>query len=95
MGGDELAQILGLERSRQIRQASTRSAKRAVHPRAGVAHFNVGSIEDDGILYGVITYAFTASTTTTAATIVSAQSIAIRTGRGNRASRPRGDTSII
>src|SRR5919201_6606085 len=69
------------------RFVSTRSEKRARQPTAGRAQCNVGSIEDEGIRYGFTTHALTASTSPTAAMIVTTQSRATRQGRGNPARR--------
>ena len=67
------------------RFASTRSEKRASQPLPGRAQCSVGSIDDDGIRYGLITHALIASTIAIAPTIVTIQSIVIRQPRG----RPR------
>jgi hypothetical protein len=73
------------------RFARTRSSKRASQPIFGRAQWSVGSIDDDGILYGLTTYAFTRSTIATAATIVTAQSTTTRIGSGSpRVSRSTG-----
>ena len=56
-------------------------------PGAGRAQWSVGSIEDDGIRYGLTTHALIASTIATAPTIVTIQSTAMRTRRG----KPPGD----
>ena len=66
------------------RFASTRSEKRASHPGAGRAQCRVGSIDDDGIRYGLTTQALIASTIATAPTIVTIQSTAIRARFGSR-----------
>src|SRR5438067_1985734 len=63
------------------RFASTRSEKWASQPLPGRAQWSVGSIDDDGIRYGLITHALIASTIATAPTIVTTQSIAIRVPR--------------
>ena len=60
------------------RFASTRSEKRASQPDAGRAQWSVGSIDDDGIRYGFTTHALIASTIAIAPTIVTIQSMAIR-----------------
>ena len=65
------------------RFASTRSEKRASQPDAGWAQWSVGSIEDDGIRYGLTTYALTSSTIATAPTIVTSQSTTTRIGSGS------------
>src|ERR671933_238385 len=65
------------------RLASTRSERRASQPSLP-AQWSVGSIEDDGIRYGLTTQALIASTIATAPAIVTIQSIAIRHGRGSR-----------
>ena len=68
-----------------------RSSKRASQPTFGRAQWSVGSIDDDGILYGFTTYAFTRSTIATAAMIVTAQSTTTRMGSGSpRVSRSTG-----
>src|SRR3989337_2329999 len=68
------------------RFASTRSENRDSQPGAlgPRAQCSVASIEDDGIRYGLITYALIASTIATAPTMVTIQSTAIRTRRGRR-----------
>src|SRR5580765_4471982 len=50
---------------------------------------SVGSIEDDGMRYGLTTHALSATTTRTATTIVAIQSMASRTPRGSRWKRVR------
>src|SRR5437870_260677 len=64
------------------RFASTRSEKRARQPLALREQCSVGSIDDDGIRYGLITQALIARTIAIAPTIVTIQSIAIRVPRG-------------
>jgi hypothetical protein len=64
------------------RFASTRSEKRASQPFPGRAQWSVGSIDEDGIRYGLTTYALIASTIATAPRIVTAQSMAMRHWRG-------------
>ena len=64
------------------RFASTRSEKRASQPFPGRAQCKVGSIDEDGMRYGLTTYALIASTIATAPRIVTAQSMAIRHWRG-------------
>lgn len=66
------------------RFARTLSSKRASQPTLGRAQWSVGSIEDDGILYGLTTYALTRRTIAMAAMIVTAQSTTTRTGSGRR-----------
>src|ERR687886_367089 len=66
------------------RFASTRSERFASQP-GPPAQWSVGSIDDDGIRYGLTTHALIASTMATAPAIVTIQSIATRHGRG----RPR------
>src|SRR5262245_33543532 len=66
------------------RFASTRSEKRASHPAAGRAQCRVGSIDEEGIRYGLTTQALIARTIATAPTIVTIQSTAIRRRRGKR-----------
>ena len=66
------------------RFASTRSEKRASHPGAGRAQWSVGSIDDEGIRYGLTTHALIASTIATAPTMVTIQSTAMRMRRGRR-----------
>src|SRR3954470_17105709 len=63
------------------RFASTRSSKRARQPTAGRAQCSVGSIDDDGIRYGLTTNVLTTRTATTAPTIVSTHSAACRQRR--------------
>ena len=73
------------------RFASTRSEKRASQPLAGRAQCSVGSIEDDGIRYGLTTHALIASTIAIAPTIVTTQSIVIASPCGRpRVSRSTG-----
>src|SRR5918996_778078 len=67
------------------RFASTRSEVLASQLCAGRAQCKVGSIEEDGIRYGFTTQALIASTIATAPTIVTSQSIAMRSGRGRPA----------
>src|SRR5215204_3022120 len=69
------------------RFASTRSEKREVQPRPEPAQWSVGSMDDDGILYGFTTHCLIASTIATAPTIVTTQSIATLHGRGRRCVR--------
>src|SRR6266508_845413 len=64
------------------RLASTRSEKRDSQPLPGRAQWSVGSIDEDGIRYGLITHALIASTIAIAPTIVTIQSIVIRQPRG-------------
>src|SRR5262245_50655527 len=65
------------------RFASTRSENRASHPWAGRAQCRVGSIDEDGIRYGLTTHALTASTIAIAPTIVTTQSTTTRTLGGS------------
>jgi hypothetical protein len=67
------------------RFASARSEKRARQPGAGRAQCRVGSIDGEGIRYGFTTHALMASTSPTAAAIVTIQSRATRQGRGSLA----------
>ena len=60
------------------RFASTRSEKRASQPCAGLAQCSVGSIDEDGIRYGLTTHALIASTIAIAPTMVTIQSIVTR-----------------
>ena len=60
------------------RFASTRSDVLASQPWAGRAQCSVGSIDDDGIRYGLTTQALIARTIATAPAIVTTQSIATR-----------------
>src|SRR5947208_11241460 len=64
--------------------ASTRSEKCARQPELGRAQWSVGSIDEDGIRYGLTTHALIASTIAIAPAMVTIQSIAIRHGRGSR-----------
>ena len=64
------------------RSASTRSENCAVQPFSGLAQSSVGSIDEDGIRYGLTTYALIASTIATAPRMVTAQSMAMRHWRG-------------
>src|SRR5205807_9436153 len=64
------------------RFASTRSEKWARQPWEGRAQCSVGSIDEDGIRYGLTTYALITRTIPTAPTMVTTQSIAIRQPRG-------------
>ena len=66
------------------RFARTRSEKRASQPVAGRAQCSVGSIDEDGIRYGLTTHALIARTMAIAPTIVTTQSTTIRTRRGRR-----------
>ena len=66
------------------RFASTRSENRASQPGRGRAQWSVGSIDDDGIRYGLTTQALIASTIAIAPTIVTIQSTAMRSRRGRR-----------
>src|SRR3954451_14806431 len=64
------------------RFASTRSEKRARQPEPPVPQCSVGSIDDDGILYGFTTQALIARTIATAPTMVTIQSMMPRHGCG-------------
>ena len=64
------------------RFASTRSEKRASQPGPGRAQWSVGSIDEDGIRYGLTTHALIASTIAIAPTIVTSQSMITRHARG-------------
>src|SRR4051795_11191578 len=64
------------------RFASTRSEKRAVHSDPGLAQWSVGSIEDDGIRYGLTIHALIARTIAMAPAIVTIQSMIVRQGWG-------------
>ena len=64
------------------RFASTRSEKRAVHSDPGLAQWSVGSIEDDGIRYGLMIHALIARTIAIAPAIVTIQSMIVRQGWG-------------
>src|SRR5919198_2046288 len=66
------------------RSASTRSESRASQPAPGRAQWSVGSIEEDGIRYGLTTHCLIARTIPIAPAMVTIQSIAIRHGRGSR-----------
>ena len=65
------------------RFASTRSENRASQPGPGRAQWSVGSIDDDGIRYGLTTKALIASTIAIAPTIVAVQSTPTRSQRGH------------
>src|SRR3954471_16618259 len=67
------------------RLASTRSERRASQPWPGRAQCSVGSIDDEGIRYGLTTNALIRSTIAIAPAMVTIQAIAIRHGRGSRA----------
>src|SRR5262245_37478865 len=69
------------------RFASTRSDQWASQPGPGLAQCKVGSIDDEGIRYGLTTQALIASTIAIAPMIVTAQSIAMRQPRGRPAVR--------
>src|SRR5262245_22256205 len=64
------------------RFASTRSEKRARQPAPLEPQCSVGSIDDDGMRYGVTTHALIASTIAIAPTIVTTQSMIPRHGCG-------------
>src|SRR4051812_44398864 len=74
----------GFRKWKMNRFASTRSEKRDMQPLPGRAQWSVGSIDEDGIRYGLTIHALIPSTIATAPTIVSTQSAAIRHGRGRR-----------
>src|ERR1700736_6408753 len=65
------------------RFASTRSERCASQP-GPPAQCRVGSIEEDGIRYGLTTHCLIASTIAIAPAIVTTHSIPIRHGRGRR-----------
>src|SRR5207253_5214762 len=65
------------------RFASTRSERRASQPWPP-AQCRLGSIDDEGIRYGLTTHCMIANTIATVPAIVTIQSIAIRQGRGSR-----------
>src|SRR6266545_7199052 len=64
------------------RFASTRSEKRDVHPDAPLPQWSVGSIDEDGMRYGLTTHALIANTIAIAPTIVTIQSMIPRQGCG-------------
>ena len=65
------------------RFASTRSEKRGFAAAARPAQCSVGSIDDEGMRYGLTTHALIASTIAIAPTMVTTQSMAIRQPRGS------------
>src|SRR5919199_257377 len=65
------------------RFARSRSERRASHP-CPPAQCSVGSIDEDGIRYGLTTHALIASTIAIAPAIVTIQSIVMRHGLGRR-----------
>src|SRR5919204_6972217 len=69
------------------RLARTRSDSLASQPAPGRAQWSVGSIDDDGMRYGLTTNHLIRSTIRIAPAIVTIQSIAIRHGRGRPAVR--------
>ena len=75
------------------RLASTRSDVPAWQPGSGAAQCRVGSIEDDGMRYGLTTQALMASTAATAIAIVSTQSMTVGQGAGSDSSRVRRKTA--
>src|SRR5256885_755248 len=77
----------GGPKSRQMRQASTRSLELPRQPTAGFAQFSVGSIDDDGMRYGLTTHSLSASTIRIAPAIVRIQSSVTRTLRGSPGKR--------
>src|SRR5262245_63218495 len=66
------------------RLARTRSENRASQPVSGRAQWSVGSIDEDGIRYGLTTYALISSTIATAPAMVTTQSTIVRQGCGRR-----------
>src|SRR3954471_13193764 len=64
------------------RFASTGAEKPAVHSDPGLAQWSVGSIEDDGIRYGLMIHALIARTIAMAPAIVTIQSMIVRQGWG-------------
>src|SRR5262249_46006828 len=64
----------GSETVRQIRHASTRSLESPRHPSPGFAQLRYGSIEDDGIRYGLTTQCLSPRTMRIAPAIVRIQS---------------------
>src|SRR5947208_1667337 len=64
------------------RFASTRSAEPPIHPGSGFAQWSVGSIDDDGMRYGLTIHALIARTMAIAPAMVTTQSTATRHGRG-------------
>ena len=72
------------------RFASTRSENRASQPVPGRAQWSVGSIDDDGIRYGLTIHALIASTIAIAPTIVTVQSTRRAATRGPRWRGRRG-----
>ena len=75
------------------RLASTRSDVPAWHPGSGAAQWSVGSIDDDGIRYGLTTQALMASTAAIAMAIVRTQSTTVGQGSGSDSSRLRRKTA--
>src|SRR5258708_39066980 len=69
------------------RFARTRSEKRASQSEAGRAQWSAGSIDDDGIRYGLTTNALIRRTIAIAPAIVTAQSTIVRHGCGSRRAR--------
>src|SRR5580765_8058036 len=73
------------------RFARTRSLKWGSQPVAGRAQWSVGSIDDDGMRYGLTTHCLSASTMMIAPPIVKTQSSTTRTSRGRFGNmRPSG-----
>ena len=77
------------------RFASTRSDVPAWQPASGTAQWSVGSIDEDGIRYGLITHALIARTAATAIAIVSAQSMIVGQGAGRDSSLLRRKTASL
>ena len=69
------------------RFARTRSEKRASQSAAGRAQWSVGSIDDEGIRYGLTTNALIRRTIAIAPAMVTAQSTIVRHGCGRRRAR--------
>ena len=67
------------------RLASTRSEESDSHPGSGAAQWSVGSMDDDGIRYGLTTHALIARTAATAIAIVTTQSTIVSQGAGSDA----------
>src|SRR5262249_57627379 len=77
----------GIECGSERGMAERRGEKGDGHRGAGRAQCSVGSIELDGIRYGLITHCLIASTIRIAPTIVTSQSIVTRQPRGSPAVR--------
>ena len=65
------------------RLASTRSEEPDSQPGSGAAQWSVGSIDEDGIRYGLTTHALIARTAATAMAIVTTQSTIVSQGAGS------------